>query len=165
MNKIKLHRGHSPTLEDLDRVEEGVRAQKTHAQIAHELTKARTRVTNLARLLDLPLPVLTAVRSGRLAPKTAEALLSIKTEAEILAAYRHVTAHGLSAERTRAWIRERSAASQTSSADVTALERRMSEELCARVTITKSGSGHLIAIHATDLDCIDGIIERLGIQL
>lgn len=164
-NTITRHRHRSPTLSDLDAVEEGIRQNKTHDQIAAELSKARPRVTNLARLLDLPSPVLGAVRAGKLAPKTAEALLSLKTEAEILAAYRHVLAHGMSADRTRSWIKDRAAGAQASAADVAALEQRMSEQLSARVTITKSGSGHVISIHAADLDCIDGIIERLGIEL
>lgn len=165
MNPLQNHRRLSPTLSDLDAVEEGIRAKKTHEQIAGELSKARPRITNLARLLDLPQPVLSAVRTGRLAPKTAEALLSLKTDSEIVAAFRHVVAHGMSADRTRSWIRDRAADTQASAADVSALERRMSEELNARVSITKSGSGHMIAIHASDLDCIDGIIQRLGIEL
>lgn len=159
------HRPASPTLKDLEAVEDGLRDHRTHEQIASTLGKARPRITNLARLLDLPSPVLAAVRTGQLAPKTAEALLALKTDAEILTAYRHVVAHKLSAERTRVWLRERTKGADASASDIAALERRMSDELGARVSITKSGKGHVIAIHASDLDCIDGIIQRLGIEL
>lgn len=155
----------NPTLTDLEAVEDGLRERKTHEEIASALGKARPRVTNLARLLDLPSPVLSAVRDGRLAPKTAEALLTLRTDEEIVAAYRHVTAHRLSADRTRAWIRDRAKSADPSAADITALESRLGDELGARVSITRSGSGHVISIHAADLDCIDGIIQRLGIEL
>ncbi|MBT9136219.1 MAG: putative chromosome-partitioning protein ParB [Firmicutes bacterium] len=164
-NTITRRIRRSPTLSDLDVVEDGIRSKKTHWQIAVELNKARSRITNLARLLDLPQPVLSAVRTGRLAPKTAEALLALKEDAEIISAFRHVVAHGLSADRTRAWLRDRKAGATNSAADVAALERRMSEELSSQVTITKSAGVHVISIRASDLDCIDGIVQRLGIEL
>jgi len=151
------------TRSDLEAVEAGLQSDQTHGEIAATLDLTRPRVSNLARLLALPRPVLDAVRRGALAPKTAEALLPLRSEALILEAFRHVTAHGLSAAKARE--RVKASGKGPANADTAALERAMSEALGAPVTIESSGKGFVITIRAADLDCVDGVVDRLGIEL
>ena len=77
--------------EDLNPIEEALayetlidRFGLTQEQVAKQVGKSRTAVTNLLRLLDLPEEVLEMVRTGSISAGHARALLGLKNPAQML---------------------------------------------------------------------------------
>jgi ParB family chromosome partitioning protein len=67
----------------------------TQQQVAQAVGKERSTVANLLRLLNLPIPVQTMVRDGRLSLGHARALLTLGSDREIMARAREASDRGL----------------------------------------------------------------------
>ncbi|MEG2802754.1 ParB/RepB/Spo0J family partition protein [Stenotrophomonas sp.] len=168
--------------EDLNPLEEAEALQRlisefalTHAEAAQAVGRSRAAVSNLLRLLELPIAIRLLLETRRLEMGHARALLTLAPElASKLAqeaadqgwSVREVEhrAQQFAAGKVPANLRRKPAASAPQ-ADIASLETELSESLGARVAINhgRGGKGKLI-IHYTDLDTLDGVLERLRAQ-
>ena len=167
--------------EDLNPLEEAQALQRlidefdlTHAAAAEAVGRSRAAVSNLLRLLELPPAIRALVEARRLEMGHARALLTLSPElASKLAS--DAAEHGWSVRevehraqqfasgRVPATAKKKSGGSKARPpADILALENELSEALAAKVSIAhgRGNKGRLV-IHYTDLDTLDGVLERL----
>ena len=164
---------------DLDPIEEAEAYRRlsdehglTQEQLAEQVGKDRTTITNALRLLKLPPAVRSLVQQGSLTMGHARALLGLEDPAAIDAAARKVTAKALSVRATEELVRkerdpEKPKASKdvdTKSAGVRDLEQRLTRALGARVAVLDKGGnqGGRIEISYANLDDLDRILDRLA---
>ena len=167
--------------EDLNPLEEAQALQRlidefdlTHAAAAEAVGRSRAAVSNLLRLLELPPAIRALVEARRLEMGHARALLTLSPElASKLAA--DAAEHGWSvrevehraqqfaAGRVPATAKARGTSGKARpQADIVALENELSEVLAAKVSIAHGrGNRGKLVIHYTDLDTLDGVLERL----
>ena len=165
--------------EDLNPLEEANALQQlisefglTHAEAAQAVGKSRTTVTNLLRLLELPVAIRELINSRQLEMGHARALLTLAPELAAKLAgeaakegwsVREVErrAQAFSAGKVPTTANARKPAI-SNDADVAALERELADTVGARVQIQqgKKGTGKLV-IHYGSHDALDGLLERL----
>ncbi|MAJ80675.1 MAG: chromosome partitioning protein ParB [Porticoccaceae bacterium] len=160
--------------EDLNAIEESralIRLQNefdlTQQQIASNLGKSRSAVTNLMRLVKLEEFVQELVESGDLELGHAKCLLSLDGSLQIGAA-QTVVRERLSVRKTEMLIKrlkkpERRVKSQISTnADILSLETKLSDQLGASVQIKhlRAGSGSLV-IKYNSLEELEGILNHI----
>ncbi len=166
--------------EDLNPLEEAQALQRlidefdlTHAQAAEAVGRSRAAVSNLLRLLELPPDIRTLVETRALEMGHARALLSLTPQAAIALA-RQAAEHGWSVREVEHRVQQLSAGQipignkaakpvkAKPQADIVALERDLSESLGTVVNVLhgRGGKGRLV-IHYTDLETLDGVLERL----
>jgi ParB family chromosome partitioning protein len=126
-------------------------------------------VANTLRLLSLPDDIKGLVRDGKLSAGHGRALLSLK---DAQAAARRIVAHDLSVREVERMVQaeadaetqqRRQAKTKRKSADVIALEKRLSGALGLMVSISdKDGAGEL-SIKYASLDQLDDLCRRLMI--
>ncbi|HDS0922658.1 TPA: ParB/RepB/Spo0J family partition protein [Stenotrophomonas maltophilia] len=168
--------------EDLNPLEEAEALQRlisefalTHAEAAQAVGRSRAAVSNLLRLLELPVAIRLLLETRRLEMGHARALLTLAPElASKLAqeaadqgwSVREVEhrAQQFAAGKVPASLRRKPSATAPQ-ADIASLETELSESLGARVAINhgRGGKGKLI-IHYTDLDTLDGVLEKLRVR-
>jgi len=142
----------------------------THQQAGEALGHSRAHVSNLLRLLDLTPAVQGLVESGQLDMGHARALLPLtKTQQEELAekiAARPMSVREVETAVNRLLLAKADApASQTSpDANISALERRLSEHLGTAVEIRhgQRGKGNIVLRYGS-LDDLDALLSRLNI--
>ncbi len=145
----------------------------THAEAAEAVGRSRASVSNLLRLLELPVAIRVLLESRRLEMGHARALLTLAPElASKLAqeaadqgwSVREVEhrAQQFAAGKVPGALRKPQPAPSAPQADIASLETELSESLGTRVAIShgRGGKGKLV-IHYTDLDTLDGVLERL----
>jgi ParB family chromosome partitioning protein len=167
--------------EDLNPLEEAIALQRlidefdlTHAQAADAVGRSRAAVSNLLRLLELPAEIRVLVETKSLEMGHARALLTLAPQAAIALA-RQAAENGWSVREVehRAQLlaagKVMGAANARAKpvkakpqADIAALERELSESLNTQVSVLhgRGGKGRLV-IHYSDLDSLDGVLERL----
>ncbi|MCA1714368.1 MAG: ParB/RepB/Spo0J family partition protein, partial [Gammaproteobacteria bacterium] len=166
--------------EDLNPLEEAHALQRlidefdlTHAQAAAAVGRSRAAVSNMLRLLDLPPEIRILVETHALEMGHARALLTLAPQAAIALA-RQAVAAGWSVREVEHRVQQLSAGklpgngSKTKAArarpqaDIVVLERELSEVLGTRVNVLhgRAGRGRLV-IHYTDLESLDGVLDRL----
>ena len=153
--------------EDLNPLEEAQSLQRlinefslTHAEAAEAVGRSRAAVSNLLRLLELPpairaLLTLSPELASKLAFEAADqgwSVREVEHRAQQFAAGKVPVNGGRKPKPGKA----------TPQADIASLETELSESLGTRVTIAhgRGGKGKLI-IQYTDLDTLDGVLERL----
>ncbi|MBJ6979100.1 MULTISPECIES: ParB/RepB/Spo0J family partition protein [unclassified Luteimonas] len=167
--------------EDLNPLEEAQALQRlidefdlTHAAAAEAVGRSRAAVSNLLRLLELPPAIRALVEARRLEMGHARALLTLSPDlASRLAS--DAAEHGWSvrevehraqqfaAGRVPATAKKKAGGSKARpQADILALENELSEALAAKVSIAHGrGNRGKLVIHYSDLDTLDGVLERL----
>jgi len=168
--------------EDLNPLEEAQALQRlidefalTHAEAAAAVGRSRAAVSNLLRLLDLPPAIRALVEARRLEMGHARALLTLSPELASKLAY-EAAENGWSVREVEHRAQQfaagkvpvsgsatrKAAAARAQQPDIASLETELSESLGAKVAIAhgKGGKGKLV-IHYTDLDTLDGVLERL----
>ncbi len=83
------------------------RYQITHEQLAQRLGLARSSITNLVHLLDLPVEIQDGVRLGQISEAHAKILRGVKAKEKQIALFKHVVAMGLSVKATEQLLREK----------------------------------------------------------
>lgn len=163
--------------EDLNAIEEAMglrqlmdRFGHTQEKIAEALSKSRSHIANLLRLLTLPEPVQAMVRDGNLTAGHARALVGAEN-AEILA--RSIAERGLSVREVEALVRKGEKLSKPAKKgsykadkdpDTRALEADLSAHLGMSVQIDMTGAegaGHL-TVHFSSLDDLDRLCQALS---
>lgn len=165
--------------EDLNPLEEAQALQRlidefslTHAEAAAAVGRSRASVSNLLRLLELPPAIRALVEARRLEMGHARALLTLAPELAGKLAHEAVE-NGWSVREVEHRAQQFAAgkvpgarnarpAPNAPQADIASLENELSETLGTRVAIShgRGGRGKLV-IHYTDLDTLEGVLERL----
>jgi ParB family chromosome partitioning protein len=158
--------------QDLNAIEEAEGYQRllvdfglTHESLGYAVSKSRAHIGNTVRLLRLPEAVLRDVRSGSLSSGHARALIN-SPNPEALAG--QILKRGMSVRQTEILVNQAVAARGAprqptpKKLDVADLERRVSEAIGCRVTITtaRKGGGE-IAIQFRDLFQLEELIASL----
>ena len=163
---------------DLNAIEEALafrqlmdRFGHTQEKLAEALSKSRSHIANLLRLLHLPDDVQSLVRDGKLTSGHARALITAPNASELA---RQVIARNLSVRETEALTRDtgKAGTGKTSGprpksdkdADTRALENDLSANLNMRVTITHGGAGEggTVSIAYRSLDDLDLLCRVLS---
>ncbi|MDR7100050.1 ParB family chromosome partitioning protein [Lysobacter niabensis] len=167
--------------EDLNPLEEAIALQRlidefdlTHAQAADAVGRSRAAVSNLLRLLELPVEIRVLLETKSLEMGHARALLTLAPQAAIALA-RQAADNGWSVREVEhraqllaagkvmgAGNAKAKPVKPKPQADIAALERELSESLSTQVNVLhgRGGKGRLV-IHYSDLDSLDGVLERL----
>jgi ParB family chromosome partitioning protein len=165
--------------EDLNPLEEAQALQRlidefdlTHAQAADAVGRSRAAVSNLLRLLEMPKEIRTLVETRALEMGHARALLTLPPQAAIALA-RQAADNGWSVREVEHRVQQLAsgklppakrarAAPPRPQADIAALERELSEALGTTVNVLhgRGGRGRLV-IHYSDLESLDGVLEKL----
>ena len=161
--------------EDLNPIEEAAAVGRlieefnlTHQEAADAIGRSRVGVSNMLRLLELGEEARSLVEQGELDMGHARALLGLKGDVQSRAA-REVVSKALTARQTEELVRRlkepadaKPAATRGDDPDVRRLTEKLSEQLGARVQILQGGGskGRLV-IHYTNLDELDGILDRI----
>ncbi len=134
-------------------------------QVATAVGKSRTTVANLMRLVKLSPEVQELLLRGDLEMGHARALLGLEGNDQLTAA-RRVVAGGLTVRQTETlvnnWHRPPVAkVAERGDADVHRLEEDLGERLGTRVELRSRRRGGQLIIHYSDLEVLEGIIERI----
>ncbi len=144
----------------------------THAEAAQAVGRSRASVSNLLRLIDLPIGVRVLLETRRLEMGHARALLTLAPELATKLA-EEAAEEGWSVREVEhraqqfaagkvPGARKAKPAPTAPQADIASLETELSESLGTKVAIShgRAGRGKLV-IHYTDLDTLEGVLERL----
>ena len=140
----------------------------TQEKLSERIGKSRSAVTNFLRLLNLPNEVQAGLRDAKITMGHAKALLSFKTEGEMLAAYKDILENNLSVraieEKTKT---AKSTPSRSLSASTLSLsEKKVQEDLSfhfsSKIKIAKSNNGKgKIVIPFDDEEHLKRILDLL----
>lgn len=164
---------------DLNAVEEALaykqlmeRFGHTQEKVAEALSKSRSHIANLLRLLTLPDDVQGLVREGKLSAGHARALITSPRASELA---RQVVERNLSVRETEALAKhpEQKGAGKASGprpkaekdADTRAIEADLSANLNMRVVIDHGvlGEGGILTVHYRTLDDLDMLCSALSV--
>lgn len=139
----------------------------SHEQIADQVGKSRSAVTNTMRLLGLPDPVQDALVSGRISEGHARALLGLTTEPAQLSALDEIVRRGLNVRQTEALVREKSGRKsrprkvRKSEPELEALEQELRGTLGTRIKIKRGRKGGTITLHFYSDEELNSLIDHL----
>lgn len=138
----------------------------TQEDLARTVSKSRSHVTNMMRLLSLPEPVKALIDEGKLSAGHARALV---TAADPVATAELVVKRGLNVRQTEAVVKSEGAAhlrrrvtAIAKSATTEALEHELSTLLGLPVEIRYRGHGGTLSLHYRSLHQLDDILSRLS---
>ncbi|MEO5640626.1 MAG: ParB/RepB/Spo0J family partition protein [Sphingomicrobium sp.] len=164
--------------EDLNAIEEADGYRKlierhghTQEQLGKLVSKSRSHVANLLRLLDLPTEVREMLIAGELSMGHARAIIGAPDPTVIA---REIIADGLTVrqaeDRARA-AKPTGTGTRTTTgsgkprpvdADLAALERQLGDMLGLKVKVAHSGAGGTVSLAYSSLDQLDMICQRLS---
>lgn len=159
--------------QDLNAIEEAEAYSRLIGEFGHTqealgklVHKSRSHISNLMRLLDLPLAVRQLVVEGAIEMGHARALVGVP-DAERLA--RLVADKGLSVRETEKLARDAKPSSAKRSSgeasardpDISALERHLGDALGLNVRIGNSAKGGTLTLTYSTLDQLDMVCQRL----
>ena len=161
--------------EDLNPLEEALALQRlidefniTHGQAAEAVGRSRVAVSNLLRLLDLTAKVKEMLNQGLLEMGHARCLLSLDSALQLQAA-KDISAKKMSVRQAEALVKSlknpatsANTSNKSKSADITHLEQKLTEQLCAQVEIQHKAKGKSkLVIHYHGADELEGILNRI----
>ncbi len=163
--------------EDLNAIDEAHGLQRlihefgmTHDAVAQAVGKSRAAVSNLLRLLNLSRPVQDMLTAGLIEMGHARALLPLQAGPQRELAH-EIETRGLSVrevERRVARLKDApvAASKQAVSRDILRLEEALADALgmTAHIQSGRKGNGKL-TLHFGSADELQGLLQRLGIQL
>ena len=166
--------------EDLNPVEEALgygalidRFGLTQDQLAKQVGKSRTAITNMLRLLDLPEEVLELLRSGELREGHARALLGLDDEAHMILLANRTVSSGLSVREVEAAVKRMNALAEEKEAvieDAAAvqvrlhmkeLEKRAMSTLGRKVRISRSSRKKVVELTYDDDADLEALLTAL----
>lgn len=163
---------------DLNPVEEATgyrqlmdRFGHTQEKVAQALSKSRSHIANLLRMLNLPEEVLNLVKEGKLSAGHARALVTAENPLEIA---KRIISNGLSVRETEKLVKTPNDSKKprvkkvtAKDADTVALEKDLAASLKMKVVVdhrNKDGAG-TVTINYKDMDQLDQICQRLSLVL
>ncbi|HET6198384.1 MAG TPA: ParB/RepB/Spo0J family partition protein [Acetobacteraceae bacterium] len=141
----------------------------THEALGQAVGKSRSHISNTLRLLALSDAVKQALRQGEISAGHARALL---THPAPDAALREVIDRQLSVRQTEALATREPPMERTPATellrghgpDAVGLERFLGEQLGLTVKVIFNGKRGMIQFNYANLDQLDGLLRRLGVQ-
>jgi len=139
----------------------------THEELALQLGKSRTAVTNTMRLLNLPQTVQDALAAQKISEGHARALLSLPTEQAQLSALSTILTHELNVRQTEELVRKltgiKPPAPPAKDTDplIQEIEERLRDRFGTRVNIHPGGKGGTITIHYYSEEELNNLINNL----
>lgn len=136
----------------------------THEQLSEKVSKNRSTITNYLRLLKLPAIVQKGLRENKISMGHARALLSLNSEAAMIATYQEIISDNLSVRATER-RKENNTVKLTSNIALSRYELRMQNNLSyhfkSKVKIKKSekGSGQIIISFKNEED-LNNILDN-----
>ncbi len=126
----------------------------THEQIAQRVSKGRSTITNLIRLLELPENIQQAVTDGRISGAHARALLPLPTPEKQTGAMNQIISLNLSVRQTESLVKKLLTAKKPKPkikkslpAELAALQTDFEQSLGTNVNIKKGPKGGQVVIH------------------
>jgi ParB family chromosome partitioning protein len=160
LNAIEEAEGFSRLLDEFGLMQE---------DLAVAVGKSRSYIANTIRLLNLPEAVQAEVKSGKLSPGHARALLAHPDPGQAVEA---ILSRGLNVRQTEALSTRRpeltaaivapKGGARGKDPETAAVEQMLADKLGLRVEIAFDGKGGTVRIHYRSLDQLDAVIERLG---
>ena len=165
--------------EDLNPIEEAMAYRQlaedydmTQEELAAKIGKSRSTIANAERLLDLPDEVLALVAAKELSAGHARTLLSLRDEADVIAAAHRVIAEGLSVraleEEVKRILRRKKAPLKPDEPTILpvvdyaeVLRDRLRRELGRRVDIQEGKRRKTITFYYEDNEDLDKFLRRL----
>ena len=159
---------------DLNPVEEAIgyrqlmdRFGHTQAKLAEALSKSRSHIANMLRLLQLPQDVQDLLASGKLSAGHARALITSENASELA---RQIVEQGLSVREAEALTkapkkpaRPRAARPAEKDADTRALEADLSANVGMKVSIDHNADGSgTVSLRYKDMDQLDELCRLLS---
>lgn len=141
----------------------------THDEIALQVGKSRSAVTNTLRLLQLPAPIQRMLMEGDLSQGHARALLGSDDEAYAVHIAQRSVAEGWTVRRVEEAIRLRASQGKTNNvrskkirpAAIIELEEKLQDRLGTKVRIDYRGRGGKITIKYTSPEDLERIYRHL----
>ncbi|HEX3913334.1 MAG TPA: ParB/RepB/Spo0J family partition protein [Steroidobacteraceae bacterium] len=138
----------------------------THEQVAHAIGRSRAAVTNLLRLLELPVEITSMIEARSISMGHARALLGIADDAERLRLAQLVATHQWSVRDTELQVRK-AAQARSGRAPAAPPELALISEVTAppglRIELHQRANGTgKIVIEFDDAQARDAVLERLG---
>jgi ParB family chromosome partitioning protein len=145
----------------------------SQTELAQQLSKSKSAVSNTLRLLELSEEILAAVETCKLTEGHARALLSVSHPGERIKLYRHILAGGVSVRETEALARalesgkkardKKSNSAGTLAPDIRAIEQDMTRSLGMKVSVRtkKDGKTGSLTIHFYSLTDFDKLLSKL----
>ena len=142
-----------------------------HSQddIAKIVGKSRSHIANMMRLTKLPAEVQTLITSGELTAGHARALIGVP---DPLAAAKRIVEEGLNVRQTEALAHEEGVperkpqkartGAKEKDPDTVDLEKRVSDALGLKVTVSHRDPGGSVQINYRNLDQLDEVMKRLA---
>ncbi len=124
----------------------------SHEQIARQVGKARSTISNAVRLLSLPEEIQELLRNGRLTAGQARPLLALEDEDRQLQLARKAVKEGLTARQLEVSVagRQKPRATRPSPVldpDTKAAAERLTRKLQTKVEIHRKGKGGTVRLH------------------
>ncbi len=140
-----------------------------HEEVASEVGKSRSAVTNTVRLLGLPGPIQALLVSGDLTPGHGRALLGTDDEPYAIHIAHRAVAEGWTVRRVEEAMRLRATQDHRNvrgtagvrPAEIIELEERLQEKLGTKVRIDYRGKGGKITIRYASADDLERIYRYL----
>ncbi len=162
--------------EDLDAIEEaeGYRSlmndyEMTQEQVAVRVGKSRPAVANAVRLLDLPAGVMKLVQQKQLTAGHARALLSLKSEDEMLRFGNMIVKKGMTVREVERMVKKENEASgkakqsaQNRNSYLDEVEFALSEALQRRVKVTGNDSKGTLEVDFFSVEELADMANRLA---
>ena len=141
----------------------------THEQVAQQVGRSRSAVTNTVRLLQLPAPIHEMLVNGSLTAGHARALLGSDDEAYAIHIAERAASEGWTVRRVEEAIRLRGTQGVTQATPIRAvrpasiieLEEKLQDKLGTKVKIDYRGKGGRITIKYTSADDLERIYRHL----
>jgi ParB family chromosome partitioning protein len=139
----------------------------SHDEIADQVGKSRTAVTNTLRLLKLAEPVRDALADGRISEGHARALLGLNSASAQVAAVQTVISHDLTVRQTEEYVRKltgirpQSTRIVTPPPEVEALEEQLRSHLGTKVTLRKGKKGGSLTIHFYSDEELNALVSQI----
>jgi len=161
---------------NLDPVEEATAYQQlideyslTQEEVAKKVGKARTTVTNLLRILHLPLKIQNAIAEGVISEGHGRAILGIMGMEKQLALFELVVKEDMTVRAVEEKVRELlerpkviRAPRASSDPEVLALETELRGKLGTRVRVQKTGEAGKITIEFYSQEELNGFMDRIN---
>ena len=126
----------------------------THEQVAQRVSKGRSTVTNLIRLLELPENIQQAVTDGRISGAHGRALLPLPTPEAQTSAMNQIIRLSLSVRQTESLVKKlletqkpKPKVKKALPAELAALQTQFEQSLGTHVNIKKGPKGGQVVIH------------------
>ncbi|OGE80313.1 MAG: hypothetical protein A2660_02185 [Candidatus Doudnabacteria bacterium RIFCSPHIGHO2_01_FULL_45_18] len=141
----------------------------TQEEIARRVGKGRTTITNMLRLLHLPLKIQTGIAEGKITEGHGRAILGLMGMEKQLALFEQIIGNGMTVRQVEDKVREmtdrtklvRAPRGTPADPEVTALENDLRGKLGTKVRVQKSGESGKITIEFFSQDELNSFMEKV----